>query len=145
MTRVLFICIHNSARSQMAEAYLRRYGGGGFEAESAGLEPGTLNPYVVRALAEDGIDISAKRTQSAQDLLKAGRSYDIVVAVCSPEAAERCPIFPGGGKRLHWPFEDPAAFSGSDEQIMSRVRSLRDAIKERVRSFIDEAGAPARN
>ncbi len=123
----------------MAEAYLRKLGAGAFEVESAGLEPGALNPYVVRALLEDGIDISGKRTQSVFDLYKAGKSYRYVVTVCSRDAAERCPIFPGRAERLHWPFPDPSTFTGDDQQIMSRVREVRDAIKEKVREFLQEA------
>ena len=138
MTRVLFICIHNSARSQMAEAFLAKLGGSQFEAESAGIEPGTLNPRVVRALQEDGIDIRDKPTRSVFDLAKSGRSFDYVIAVCSKEAAERCPIFPGKGVRLHWPFPDPSTFTGSDDEIMGQVRSVRDAIKVRVQEFVRE-------
>lgn len=134
-TRVLFLCVHNSARSQMAEAYLRRLGGSAFEVESAGLEPGKLNPFVVRALAEDGIHICGKKTQSVFDLYKAGRTYDFVVTVCSREAADRCPVFLGVTERLHWPFDDPASFTGTDEEIMARVREVRNAIKEKVKEF----------
>lgn len=138
MPRVLFICTHNSARSQMAEAYLRQLGEDRFEAESAGLEPGKLNPYVVRALLEEGIDISGKKTQGVSELLKQGKSYDFVVAVCSKEAADRCPIFPGQAKRLVWSYPDPSAFTGSDEEIMDQVRGVRDAIRERIRQFAKE-------
>jgi arsenate reductase len=138
MSSVLFVCVHNSARSQMAEAYLKKLGGESFRVESAGLEPGTLNPHVVRALQEDGIDISSKKTQGVFDLFKAGRTFRYVVTVCSKEAADRCPIFPGRAERLHWPFPDPATFTGSDEEIMAKVREVRDAIKERVRLFIRE-------
>jgi len=112
MTMVLFLCVHNSARSQMAEAFLRQFGGGRFEVESAGLEPGTLNPFVVRAMAEVGIDISRNATKSVFDLHAAGKTYDAVVTVCSKEAAERCPIFPGRAERQHWPFDDPSTFAG---------------------------------
>ncbi len=146
MTRVLFLCVHNSARSQMAEAYLRRFGGTRFEVESAGLEPGKLNPYVVRALREDGIDISGKKTQSVFDLRTAGRSYDHVITVCDKEAAERCPVFPGGSEKHHWPFADPSSFRGTEEAIMERVRAVRDAIRERVKEFVAgtaDAGAPS--
>jgi arsenate reductase len=136
MKRVLFLCVHNSARSQMAEAYLRKYGGGHFAAESAGLEPGVLNPYVVRALAEDGIDIAGKATRDVVALFKEGQTYDCVVTVCSKEAAERCPIFPGKLERYHWPFEDPSKFTGTDEEILAKVRDLRDAIREKVQEFI---------
>jgi len=137
MLKVLFLCVHNSARSQMAEAYARLYGGGKVEVESAGLEPGKLNPFVVRALAEDGIDISGKATQDVFALFKAGRTYDHVVTVCSKEAAERCPIFPGRAERHHWPFDDPSTFAGSEAQVMARVRQVRDAIKEKVREFVE--------
>lgn len=135
MTRVLFLCVHNSARSQMAEAYLKAFGGPDVEVESAGLEPGKLNPYVVRALQEEGIDISTRTTQSVFDLYKAGRRYHYVITVCSKEAADRCPIFPGITERLHWPFADPSTFRGTDEQIMAGVREVRDAIREKVREF----------
>jgi arsenate reductase len=138
MSNVLFICVHNSARSQMAEAYLRKFGGDVFKVESAGLEPGKLNPYVVRALQEESIDISSKKTQSVFDLYKAGRVYRYVIMVCSKEATERCPIFPGRAERHHWPFPDPSTFTGSDEEIMTKVREVRDAIKEKVRLFVEE-------
>ena len=138
MTKVLFLCVHNSARSQMAEAYLKLFAHIGLEVSSAGLEPGKLNPFVVRALREDGIDISGKETRSVFDLHKAGESFDYVVTVCSPEAAERCPVFPGGGKKLHWPFADPSTFKGTDEQVMEQVREVRDGIRDRVRQFADE-------
>jgi arsenate reductase len=136
MIRVLFLCVHNSARSQMAEAFLEAFGGDGFSAESAGLEPGRLNPWVVRAMAEIGIDISHNSTKSVFDLAARGRSYDLVVTVCSPEAAERCPVFPGRAERIHWPFPDPAAFSGSDDEIMAQVRALRDQISSAVMELV---------
>lgn len=143
MTRVLFICIHNSARSQIGEAYLKELGGERFEVESAGIEPGSLNPHVVKALQEDGIDIRNKRTKSVFDLAKRGRVFDYVIAVCSKEAAERCPIFPGKGVRLHWPFPDPSTFTGSDDEIMAQVREVRDSIKARVQVFLHEEVSPA--
>ena len=139
MIRILCLCVHNSARSQMTEAYLRRFGGDFIEAESAGLEPGTLNPYVVRALCED--DIAGRKTQSVFDLYKAGRTYRSVITVCSKEAAERCPIFPGRSEKLHWPFPDPSTFIGTDEEILAQVRTVRDAIREKVRSFVEELRA----
>ena len=135
MTRVLFLCVHNSARSQTAEAYLKLFGGPDVEVQSAGLEPGKLNPHVVRSLLEEGIDISSPATQSVFDLYKAGRTYHYVITVCSKEAAERCPILPGRAERLHWPFPDPSTFKGTDDEIMARVREVRDAIREKVREF----------
>jgi arsenate reductase len=136
MTKVLFLCVHNSARSQMAEAFLKKHGEGRFEAESAGLEPGRLNPFVVRAMAEVGIDISHNATKSVFDLFEAKRVFQVVVTVCSKEAAERCPIFPGLAERHHWPFDDPSAMKGSEEEVMAGVRRVRDEIDEAVRLFV---------
>ena len=138
MTSVLCLCVHNSARSQIAEAYFNKFGADLLHAESAGLEPGTLNPYVVRALQEDGIDISGKETRDVFELYKAGRTFQYVVTVCSKEAADRCPIFPGMSRKLHWPFPDPSTFRGTDEEVMAQVREVRDAIREKVREFVSE-------
>ncbi len=140
MVKVLVICVHNSARSQMGEEYIRKYGGGRFDVESAGLEPGALNPYVVKVLAEDGIDISGKPTRDVFELYKAGKRYHYVITVCSEEAAEKCPLFPGVHEKLHWPFPDPSAFGGTEDEILARVREVRDSIQERVRSFVEEHG-----
>jgi arsenate reductase len=136
MTKVLFLCVHNSARSQMAEAFLKKIAGDRFEVESAGLERGKLNPYVVRAMAEMGIDIASNQTKSVFDLFDAGKVYQVVVTVCSKEAAERCPIFPGLSEKLHWPFADPSSFTGGDEEIMAKVRQVRDQIEAAVEEFI---------
>ncbi len=135
MTSVLFLCVHNSARSQMAEAFLKKHGGDRFRVESAGLEPGRLNPFVVRAMAEAGIDISGNPTTSVFDLFNAKRVFQVVITVCSKEAAERCPMFPGLALRLHWPFADPSTFAGNDEQIMAQVREVRDQIELAVKEF----------
>jgi len=134
--RVLFVCVHNSARSQMAEELLRKIAGDRFDVESAGLEPGTLNPYAVAALREEGIDITGKKTVSAFDLLKQGRYYTYVITVCDETSAESCPIFPGRREALHWSFPDPSKFTGTDEEIMERVRELRNGIKERVSGWV---------
>jgi arsenate reductase len=139
MYNILFVCIHNSARSQMAEAFLKQTGNGKFVAESAGIEKGKLNPYVVRAMHEVGIDISKNETKEVFDLFKQGRLYQVVITVCEKEAAERCPIFPGRIKRIAWSFPDPSKFTGTDEKIMEKVRIVRDEIKERVTEFIAEA------
>jgi len=136
--KVLFVCIHNSARSQMAEAFLKSIAGDRFEAESAGLEPGRLNPFVVRAMAEIGIDISRNPTRSVFDLAAAGKRFDYVITVCSKEAAERCPIFPGKAEKLHWPFDDPSSFKGTDEEIMEKVHAVRDGIEEAVMRFVSD-------
>lgn len=139
-SRVLFVCVHNSARSQMAEAFLNTLYGDRFEAESAGLEPGALNPYAVRVMQEAGIDISSAQTKSAFDLYRAGRLYSYVVTVCDPTAAERCPVFPGLTTRLHWGFPDPSLATGSDAEKVEYVRSVRDAIRAQI-----EAWAPTAN
>lgn len=136
--KVLFVCIHNSARSQMAEAYLNKYGAGRFIAESSGLEPGTLNPFVVEAMKEDGIDISNHKTKSVFDFFTQGRKYAYVITVCDEAAAERCPIFPGVAKNLHWSFKDPSTLQGSHEQKLAGTRVIRDQIKTRIREWIKE-------
>jgi arsenate reductase (thioredoxin) len=135
MTKVLFLCVHNSSRSQMGEAFLKAIAGDRFDVESAGLEAGKLNPYVVRAMAERGIDISGNATKSVFDFFNAGKVFQVVITVCSAEAAERCPVFPGLSKKLHWPFDDPAQAKGTDEEIMAKVRQVRDQIEAAVRDF----------
>ena len=140
MTKVLFLCVHNSARSQMAEAFLKKFGGDSYEVESAGLEPGKLNPYVVRAMAEVGLDISGNATKSVFELYEAKKVFQVVVTVCSKEAAERCPIFPGLSEKIHWPFDDPSSIKGSDEEIMAGVRRVRDQIEAAVREFVADRG-----
>lgn len=120
----------------MAEAFLKKMAGDHFEVESAGLEKGRLNPYVVRAMAEAGIDISHNETKSVFDLFNEKRVYQIVVTVCSKEAAERCPIFPGLSEKLHWPFADPSTFAGTDGEIMAQVRQVRDQIEEAIKDFV---------
>ena len=140
-TRVLFVCVHNSARSQMAEAYLNHFGEGRFEAESGGLEPGTLNPCVVQVMKEDGIDISENQTKSVFDMFKRGGLYSYVVTVCDETSAEKCPIFPGGAKRLHWSFVDPSSLSGTEAEKLERTREIRDEIKLKVKSWIDGQAA----
>ena len=123
----------------MAEAFLKQLGNGKFEAESAGIEKGKLNPVVVRAMLEVGIDISKNDTQEVFDLFRQGKSYQAVITVCEQEAAERCPIFPGRVKRIAWSFPDPSKFTGTDEEILAKVRLVRDEIKEKVEEFIAEA------
>ncbi len=137
--KVLFVCIHNSARSQMAEAFLKKWGNEHFIAESAGLEPGTLNPNVVAVMAEIGIDISHNKTQSVFDLFKAAKKYDAVVTVCDGASAEQCPIFPGNVKRIAWSFPDPSSFKGTHEEILKHTREVRDTIEQKIKSFVEES------
>ncbi len=120
----------------MAEAFLNKYGGENLEAESAGLDPGTLNPLVVKAMAETGIDISGNQTNSVFEFFKEGRLYSYVITVCDESAEARCPIFPGITKRLGWAFDDPSALTGTDEEKMQKIREIRDGIKEKVLEFI---------
>jgi arsenate reductase len=141
--KILFICVHNSARSQMAEAFVNQMCAGEFEAESAGLHPGRLNPIVVEAMLEAGIDISGHGTQSVDDVVRSGRSFTHVVTVCSEAEAEGCPYFPGMGERLHWPFPDPSTLTGSDDEKLVRVREIRDLIRAKVAGFCAEACAIA--
>ncbi len=132
--RVLFVCIHNSARSQMAESYLNALAPDRYEAVSAGLEPGRLNPFVVRAMADDGIDISWNKTKSVHGFL--GQSFDHVIAVCDKDAADRCPVVPVTGEKLHWPFDDPSSFKGTDEEKYRFALSVRDSIKAKIIEWI---------
>jgi arsenate reductase len=136
--KVLFVCIHNSARSQMAEAFLNKICGQYFEAQSAGLEPGKLNANVVAAMGEIGIDLSSRATKSVFDILQTGQTFSYVITVCDEGAAERCPVFPGVSTRLHWSFPDPSAFRGHPEAIMARTRDVRDAIQRKVELWCSE-------
>jgi arsenate reductase len=136
--KILFVCIHNSGRSQMAEALLNKYGKDHFIAESAGLEPGKINPEVVQAMMEEGIDISQKGTQDVFDLYKQGKMYNAVITVCDEASAERCPVFPGIVKRIAWSFPDPSLFTGAQEEILNQIRAVRDQIKAKVIEFINQ-------
>jgi arsenate reductase (thioredoxin) len=133
---VLFVCVHNSARSQMAEAFLKKLGGERFEVESAGLEPAPINPLAIEAMREVGIDISANRTQDVFELFKAGRKYDYVITVCDEASGQRCPLFPGKAERLHWSFPDPSAFARSHVEKLKLMRMLRDDIKKIVQEWL---------
>jgi arsenate reductase len=137
--RVLFVCIHNSARSQMAETFLNNYGENKYKAESAGLEPGKMNQNVVRVMQELGFDLSRKETQGVSDLIKKGSSYDAVITVCDEASAEQCPVFPGTGKKISWSFADPSSFSGTPDEILRQTRQVRDEIEKAVITFIKES------
>ena len=136
--RVLFICVHNSARSQMAEAFLNQLCGDVFEAHSAGLEPGKLNPIVVEVMQEIGIDISGNPTKAVFDLFKSGKVFSCVITVCDETSAERCPIFPGVTRRLHWSFPDPSAIQGTHEEKLAGTREVRDSIKAKIEQWCAE-------
>jgi len=133
--RVLFICIHNSARSQIAEALLRQRYGDAVEVESAGLSPGKLNPLAIAVLGEVGIDISKKGTQSVEDVITSGRTFTHVVTVCDEASAERCPSFPGRATRLHWGFKDPSEFPGSWDERLAQTREVREQIQGKIEEW----------
>jgi arsenate reductase (thioredoxin) len=137
--KVLFICAQNSARSHIAAALLNKLCGDYFEAHSAGLEPGVLNPFAVEALQELGIDISRNKTQSVLDVWKSARHiFTYVITVCSESEAEACPIFAGVTIRLHWSFDDPSKFTGTYEERLERTRRVRDEIRAKIDSFCEE-------
>ena len=133
--KLLFVCVHNSARSQMAEAFLNQICSADCGAQSAGLEPGTLNPLVVEVMREVGLDISRNKTKSVSDILRTGQLFSCVITVCDPASAQRCPVFPGAGQRLHWSFPDPAACVGTREERLEQIRKIRDAIQARVEEW----------
>jgi len=133
--KVLFVCIHNSARSQMAEAFLNQICGREFEAHSAGLEAGKLNLVVVDVMKEIGIDISQNQTKAVSDFLNSTQSFAYVVTVCDEASAERCPVFPGITQRLHWSFPDPSSLPGTYEEKLAATRKIRDAIKARIEEW----------
>jgi Protein-tyrosine-phosphatase len=136
--KVLFICVHNSARSQMAAALLNRRCGDFFEAQSAGLEPGKLNPLAVEVLRENDIDISKNKTQAVFDVFKSGQLFAYVITVCAESEAAGCPIFPGVTTRLHWSFPDPSKFSGSHEEKLEQMRDVLEKIDDQIRDFCAE-------
>jgi arsenate reductase len=130
--RVLFICGHNSGRSQMAEAFLNDMAGDQFHVESAGLEPKPVNSLVVEVMEEIGFDLSKAKSDSVFEFFKEGRLYDYVITVCDETAAGQCPVFPGITKRFHWPFTDPEALTGTHDEKLEALRGIRDQIREKV-------------
>jgi len=122
----------------MAESWLNQTCGDFFAAESAGLEPGTLNPLVVEAMREVGIDISKKETRAVFAVLRSGKLFSYVITVCDETSAERCPIFPAVAKRLHWGFRDPSVLTGTPAEKMAGVREIRDEIREKIEAWCEE-------
>ena len=136
--RVLFLCTGNSARSQMGEAFLRHYAGEQFEVHSAGLEPKGIHPYTIRVMDEVGIDIRGQHSKSTREYM--GRMFfHYLITVCA-DADKNCPqaLWAQGGKKLHWPFDDPAAVEGTDEEKLATFREVRDQIAAKVQSWIAE-------
>lgn len=132
--KVLIVCTGNSARSQMAEGVLRHEGSDRFEVSSAGTKPSSVRPEAIGAMNEIGLDISGHRSKPVDEFI--GQPLDFVITVCN-SAKESCPVFPGDVKRLHWPFDDPAAVSGSDEVRRGAFRKIRDQIHARIMVFLD--------
>jgi arsenate reductase len=132
--RILILCTGNSARSQMAEGLMRHEAGGRFEVFSAGTRPSQVRPEAIAVMAEIGLDISSHRSKSVDEFV--GQDLDFVITVCD-NAKETCPVFPGAIKRLHWPFEDPAAVEGSEEVRKAAFRRIRDRIHGRIMVFLD--------
>lgn len=143
MMRVLFVCVHNSARSQMAEAFLNRLGEGLFDAESAGIEAGQLNPHVIKVMAEIDYDLSQNKTNAVFDYFKEGRQYEAVIKVCDQANGQRCPIFPSVYIEENWDLPDPSAFVGSNEEVLEKTRVIRDLVKDKVLEFIETYKAKA--
>ena len=139
MQRVLFLCTGNSARSQMAEAFLRKYADEYFEAHSAGLEPKGVNPFTIQVMQEKGIDIS-RQTSKGVNIYLGKVLFQYLITVCD-DADKNCPtVWPGVNTRMHWSFEDPAAFQGTDEQKLEKFRQIRDLIDEKIRYWLAEQG-----
>lgn len=134
-TKVLFLCTGNSCRSQMAEGFLRAYGGEKYEAYSAGTKPSAVNPLAVEVMREVGIDISGQRSKNVGEYV--GQHFPLVITVCN-NAREHCPIFPGPCLREHWPFDDPAEATGTNEERLQMFRRVRDEIGVRIRSWVAE-------
>lgn len=138
--KVLFVCIHNSARSQIAEALLQKYGKDQFEVLSAGFEPQEINPLAIEALLKDeGIDISKNSVNSVFNYYKEGKLFNYVITVCDAGAAQKCPLFPGLlHSRIHWSFEDPNLFTGTHEEKLNKMIAVKNQIKNEVLKFIEE-------
>jgi arsenate reductase len=136
--RILFLCTHNSARSQMAEGLLRALGGDRFAAFSAGTEATHVRPLAIRAMAELGIDIAGQESKTLARYL--GESFDAVITVCDA-ANEACPVFPGAARRLHWSFDDPSRATGTEAEQLAVYRRVRDAIRARIEGELLAAGA----
>ena len=136
--KVLFICIHNSGRSQMAETFLKATGDKRFEVESAGLETKPVNPYVIEVMKEVGYDLSDNTSDSVMQFFKEGRLYDYVITVCDESVENECPIFPGIARRLHWPFPDPQKVTGTKNEKLVKIRLIRDDIKRHIESWVKD-------
>ncbi len=136
-TKVIFLCVGNSARSQMAEAFLRKYADDYFEVYSAGFKPRPIHPYTLMVMSELGYDLSNQHSKALSEYL--GKHFGIIITVCK-KAEESCPTLPGVSTRLYWPFEDPAAFQGTEEEKLAKFREIRDQINEKIKAWLKERG-----
>lgn len=135
-TRIMFVCIHNSARSQMCEAFVKHYAPERFEVHSSGIEAGKLNPLVVQTMTEIGISMDGQYAKPAQEYIDRKETFDYVITVCDESSAERCPTFAGRHVRMHWGFPDPSALTGSNEEKLKGIRPIRDSIQKRVINWL---------
>lgn len=133
--KILILCTGNSCRSQMAEGYLRHLAGDRFEVTSAGLEPSIVNPRAIQVMREDGVDISGHTSKDVEQFI--GQKFDYIITVCD-NARERCPFFPGQAERIHWSFEDPAAATGTEAEVLAVFRQVRDKIRSKIEGFLSE-------
>ena len=135
--KVLFLCTGNSARSQMAEAFMRKHGGGQYDAYSAGTEPKSINPYTGRVMEEAGVSLSGQYSKHVKEYM--GKIHFAYIITLCDEAEKSCPaIFPGMGQRLHWSFEDPGAIVGSDDEKLAKFREVRDRIERQIKEWLTE-------
>jgi arsenate reductase (thioredoxin) len=139
MRKVLFVCVHNSGRSQMAQGFLNNLCGDRFLAESAGITPAkTVLPQVVRVMQEAGIDISDNKPRSVFDVYKTGEVFSYIITVCDQASAEQCPVFLGLIKQIHWSFRDPLTLSGTEEAKIEQLRQIRDSIRDKILTWCRE-------
>ncbi len=137
-TKVLFLCTHNSVRSQMAEAFLRHFGAEYFEVYSAGLEKSEINPLTIKVMEELNYDLSNQYSKEVAEY-RGNIHFGILITVCS-KAEEKCPIMPGLGTRLHWPFDNPSSFEGTEEEKINKFREVRDQILKKIIEWLKERG-----
>jgi arsenate reductase len=138
-TRILVLCTGNSCRSQMAEGFLRHYGGDKVEVYSAGLEPKGVHPLAIKVMAEIEMYISHQTSKHVNEFV--GQKFDYVITVCD-NAAKNCPVFPGAETKLHWPFDDPAGATGGEEEILAVFRRVRDEIGIKTMNWLEKKGVP---
>lgn len=142
---VIFICTHNSARSQMAEAFLKKYAGDYFDVYSAGFNPQPIHPYAIKVMEEIGYDLSTQHPKDLWQLIKNNSFVGIAITVCKPKEEEDCPTIPGILTRLFWHIDDPAAFEGTEEEKLAKFREIRDQIQKEVQNFLMERKIIKRN